>query len=156
MSLSHKISALTTAFAAEVVRALRSVPVQELAALSGKRLSAPPAPQTIAARPAARPVAVKVKAKAKAKANHVKGTAPPLDRQAVSAALDFFVDRGRKGATGVQVLEHLRISGFVSGTAEVLSDLAASGAIRDAGIRRATGKGTAPVYVDSAVRVERI
>ena len=154
MSLSHKISALTTAFAAEVVRALRSVPVQELAALSGKRLSAPPAPQTIAARQAARPVAVKVKAKAKA--DHVKGTAPPLDRQAVSAALDFFVDRGRKGATGVQVLEHLRISGFVSGTADILSDLAARGAIRDAGIRRATGKGTAPVYVDSAVRVERI
>ena len=135
MSLRQKINALTMAFAADVVRALRGVPVQELAALSGKKV--------IVHRTAAKRVA--------AKKPRPRSAAAPLDGNAVKAALEFFQDRGLKGATDVQVQEHLRVRGFVSATADVLSELAARGAIRDAGIRRATGKGTAPVYVGSVV-----
>ena len=156
MSFSQKITALTAAFVAEVVCALRAVPIQELAALSGRPFTAQagsaPGSRESPARPPARPVRAKAasaRPKASADPETARAAAPP-DPHAVQAALDFFVNRGARGATGVQVLEHLRTNGFEDGGADVMTELAARGAIRDAGIRRATGKGTAPVFVTTA------
>lgn len=85
-----------------------------------------------------------------AKAKAAKSAPAParLDPRRINAALEFFEMRGSKGATAVQVDEHLKASGF-EGDLDVVAPLLERGEIRDAGIRRATGKGTAAVFVRS-------
>lgn len=86
-----------------------------------------------------------------AKGKTAKPVAPVparLDPKRINAALEFFEMRGSKGATAVQVDEHLKSSGF-EGEIDVVAPLLERGEIRDAGIRRATGKGTAAVFVRS-------
>ncbi|WP_146653936.1 hypothetical protein [Labilithrix luteola] len=85
---------------------------------------------------------------AKAKAAKAAPAPARLDQKRITAALDFFEMRGSKGATAVQVDEHLKASGF-EGDVDVVTALVERGDVRDAGIRRATGKGTAAVFVRS-------
>jgi hypothetical protein len=66
-----------------------------------------------------------------------------------SAALAFFVERGTRGATAQQLGDHLAQLGL-AGSTDVVTSLAETGGIRDAGFRRAAGKNaTAPVFIAS-------
>jgi hypothetical protein len=139
--LSDTLSRLASDFASQVFAALRSASLDELTELAGRSVveKSPAAPkrQATLKKRVERRTAVKTIAAAPKAA---------LDGKLTSAALEFFAERGSKGATAAQLSEHLQSADG----AEVVSNLASNGFIRDAGIRRATGKGTAAVYVLSA------
>jgi hypothetical protein len=129
--LRQKLARLSSEFATQVFLALRAASLEDLTAL---------------ARPmAAQPFVATVPriAKPRVAKNTTARVAPTPDRELTRAAVDFFAARGAKGATAVQLQDHLQ----AEGASDVFTSLAARGVIRDAGIRRATGKGTAPVYV---------
>lgn len=157
--LRQKLARLSSEFASQVFAALRAAPIEELAALAKPSAAKPSASHPAAKRPSAtRPVAVREAAPAaapraratrtpratKKAAEPARAAAP--DRELTRAAVDFFTERGSRGATVAQVQDHLQ----ADSANDIVSSLAERGVIRDAGIRRATGKGTAPVYVLSA------
>jgi hypothetical protein len=138
--LRQKLARLSSDFASQVFSALRAASLEELSAF------AKPSPKQPAA---SKPAATKQpKARAPRAAKKVVAPAPAAvpDRTLTRAALEFFSARGSRGATVAQVQEHLQ----GEDAKDVVSSLAERGVIRDAGIRRATGKGTAPVFVLSA------
>lgn len=122
---------ITAAFTAQVLEALRAASLEELSAR----------------RPPAVKQAAPKKTKRAAKQREARQVAP--DRSMIEAALRFFSDRGRKGATPDQLSAHLGELGFSK--ANVLGALLDESSIRDAGFRRSTGVGnkTSPVYVSS-------
>lgn len=70
----------------------------------------------------------------------------PLSAGTIEAAIELFTERGRKGATAVQLESLLGSALPVGGSERLVAALLELGKIRDAGFRRTTGKGTAPVY----------
>jgi type IV secretory pathway VirB10-like protein len=166
--LRQKLARLSSDFASQVFVALRAASLEELAALAKPSAAKPSAAKPSAAQPsaskapakkptAAAPIAAKEGAPIAPKApvtrapRAPKKSAEPVrvaapDRELTRAAVDFFTERGSRGATVAQVQERLQ----ADGANDIVSSLAERGVIRDAGIRRATGKGTAPVYVLSA------
>lgn len=143
--LTETIERLVTALTDDVIAAVRDVPLDELAIMTGAS-SAPEVP-----RPATRA----------APERHVirrrpPPAAPPKEPPAIydeSAALDaaqrFFEERGQRGATAPQLGEVLEAEGFAqaSDASNVIDLLVSRGVVGDAGFRRTTGSGTAPVYI---------
>jgi hypothetical protein len=117
-ALRRKIDALTATLASDFVRAVREEAKRELAKATPKKSVAKKKEPTA-------PVAKKV------------------DDDLMRVALAFFAERGAKGATVAQLEEH---AGSAGGS-EVVAALTQRGALRDTGMRRATGKGTAAVFV---------
>lgn len=72
------------------------------------------------------------------------------DAASLQTAIAYFAARGGKGATAYQLAEHLAAQGIAASGASVTELLLQQGAIRDAGFRRTTGKGTAPVFVPAS------
>jgi hypothetical protein len=150
--LAETIERLVTTLASDIIAAIKDVPLNELMAL-GVRPSvrgasgAPPAaaPETSAPRRGRGAKARSNGAKRKAKA-----PPPPArpDPKMIDAIVGYLTERGKSGATPHQVHEHLKASGFEpTGVNDVVVGLAERGIVRDAGFRRTTGKGTAPVFV---------
>ena len=145
--LQETLDRLVSAFAAEIITVLRDTPLDEMLALTengsaihnGKKATAAPV-----RRPRAK----------RAASNHEAAAPLPLDAMAVDAAERFFAERGTRGATEPQLFEALAAQGFAvpDEGARMIATLVERALIRDAGFRRTTGKGTAPVYVRSATK----
>jgi hypothetical protein len=147
--LQQKITRLAAEFAAQIIGTLTAAPLDDLVALTSGRAPAksrPPAARTKAARASAKKSAPSLRAPAPSSSP----SSPSSPSAATtSAALAFFVERGTRGATAQQLGDHLAELGL-AGSTDVVSTLAESGGIRDAGFRRAAGKNaTAPVFVAS-------
>ncbi|MBN9161863.1 MAG: hypothetical protein BGO98_23505 [Myxococcales bacterium 68-20] len=141
--LTETIDRLVTALADDIIAAVRDIPLDELAALTGKGI------KVDAMRPATKAVRRKNATKERAPA---PPKAPPVVRDhsaAMSVAQRFFEERGQRGATAPQLHEVLEAGGLAqtSDAADVISLLVARGVVGDAGFRRTTGSGTAAVYV---------
>jgi hypothetical protein len=144
MTLRGRIDALCSAFASDVFAALGRASLDELHALASRGKTGGAKTKTKATKARAEPRAKATKAaKVGPSALPSRKSVPP-SAEAASAALEFFAARGARGATASQVLAHLRSNGIDE---DVVQSLVARGVIRDAGIRRATGKGTSAVYV---------
>jgi hypothetical protein len=144
--LRETLDRLVTVFAAQIIAVLRDAPLDEVLALTARSVPVQNGGETTAtAAPTRRPRAKKTAKKA-----------APLqtDPMAVAAAERFFAERGTKGATEPQLHEALAAQGFAAsnGAAGVIPMLVERAIIRDAGFRRTTGKGTAPVYVVSPLK----
>lgn len=142
-NLRETIDRLVSEFATDIMAALREVPIGELTSAVGFTTDTQGAP-----RSTRRPPSPRSKGDIPPK-NDATSPAPPDPRIAEVAAV-FFEARGSKGATVVQLHEHLKDRSFApspEAVADVVSTLAQRGVIRDAGFRRTTGSGTAPVFV---------
>jgi hypothetical protein len=148
--LRQKLARLSSDFASQVFSALRAASLEELSAFAKPSARPPVRKPASAALASTKAASTNARARAPRAAEkvvaQVRAVAAEPDRKLTRAALDFFTARGSRGATVAQVQEHLQ----AEGANEVVSSLAERGVIRDAGIRRATGKGTAPVFVLSA------
>ena len=128
--------------------------------------SAAPRPKEAAARPkeaAARPKEAAARPK-EAAAHPKEAAARPKERAArpkeaaapvvdisplIGAAERVFAERGSRGATALQLQDALAAEGLSPAEAagDVIRLLVEREIIRDAGFRRTTGQGTAPVFV---------
>ncbi len=126
---------ITADFTSQILEALRAASLKELGAR---------APRAAAEK---RGAPQKAPARARAPKKSAARKVVP-DGNITAAALDFFTERGRKGATPDQLDTHLTGLGFKV-KADVVGALVEQGALRDAGFRRSTGVGnkTSPVYV---------
>ena len=139
--LQQKLARLASDFASQVIHALAAAPIDELIELTQRPASH------------AKPKAVtkgspmkKRRATRSPTTNSAPPPAPP-NREVTTAALAFFAERGPRGATAPHLGTHLTELGL-SSPPDIVDALAKSGAIRDAGFRRAAGKNaTSPVYV---------
>ena len=144
--LEDVLRRLSASFAEEVIAALREVPLEDLLALSdeGGARDRPAAPAR-ARRPRPKKMAVDI----------VDGRRPDASADGrpstdvLEAAERLFVERGARGATAAQLAELLAARGVAvaDGAADVIRTLVERESIRDAGFRRTTGNGTAPVFV---------
>lgn len=141
--LRQTLDRLASDFATEVFLALRTASLDELSAIAKPSPARPRVARSAAAALSPAPASPpKARTRALKKAAEPTPAAPP-DRELTRAAVEFFAERGTRGATASQLQEHLQAGSAVA----VITALAARGIVRDAGIRRATGKGTAPVFV---------
>jgi len=128
--------------------ALRDVPIEELIALSEyeQDLGAPRRTPKVAQprrRSAPRPAPP-------APERTIEPAGPALVTEAeIEAADRVFAERGSRGATPAQLQDALAAKGLPArgDVSDVLRLLVEREIIRDAGFRRTTGQGTAPVYV---------
>lgn len=144
--LEEAIRRLSASFANEVIAALRNVPLEELLALSAdggqrqdKRAPAAPA-RTRRTRGTSSPRSANEAVEIPSAAAVEGPSASALDE-----AERLFAERGSRGATVTQLADALAAEGVEA--ADVIRVLVERGSIRDAGFRRTTGKGTAPVFV---------
>ncbi len=167
--LQEKLAALVSSFADDVIAALRRAPLDEVMALTGNRSrleaapepartkqrrapSAAPRPKEAAARPkeaAAHPKEAAARPKERA-ARPKEAAAPVVDiSPLIGAAERVFAERGSRGATALQLQDALAAEGLSPAEAagDVIRLLVEREIIRDAGFRRTTGQGTAPVFV---------
>lgn len=145
--LRETLEMLVAAFVEDVLAAIKDIPLDELLEGAARRANGertdddarlPRKPR----RPKREKMPPKPRSAAVSRAPETAIVVDEIGR--------FFEQRGRKGATASQVDEHLRASGFVGvdgAVREVIGLLVEQGSIRDAGFRRTTGTGTAPVYV---------
>ena len=158
--LQQKIARLAADFAAQIVGLLTAAPLDELVDLASRPRRPSPVGRTTAtatttsrpkkrSAPAKSTPAQRAPVKSAKSAKSVKNAAPPSapSPEVMTAALAFFAERGSRGATAQQLGERLAELGLAAPT-DVVTVLAKSGGIRDAGFRRAAGKNaTAPVFV---------
>lgn len=154
--LEETLRRLSASFADEVIAALREVPIDELMTLAAdgrdyqsSRLA--PDPVVRSRRP---PRVAEPRAPARQAANAVEARprAEPVEVRLTSSVIDvgerLFADRGSRGATVAQLADALTAQGAHPATApDVIRVLVEREVIRDAGFRRTTGQGTAPVFV---------
>jgi hypothetical protein len=145
---TEKMARLTSDFTSRILDVLRAASLNELTTRvkpAPARAAKTSAPRKGAAKKTV-PTA-KTKAPAKKTAAPARAAAVP-EREVTAAALTYFMERGRKGATADQLRAHLAELGLPS-EADVIGVLAEQGAIRDAGFRRSTGTGnkTTSVFV---------
>jgi hypothetical protein len=133
--LRERIEALTAALAADFVRAARDEARRELARV--------PRTKTKAKAETKNEAKTEAKSKAETRTKTSVPQRPHDDEAAMRVVADFFGERGSKGATVAQVAEHVSAERAPA----IVAALAARGTIRDTGMRRATGKGTAAVFV---------
>jgi len=147
--LQQKIARLASDFASQLIGVLTAAPLQELAELE-RPSTRTPAVKRVVEKVEKKVATKKVATRKTASARGREPTAAVTPTPAVkAAALDFFAERGSKGATAHQVGAYLTEIGLAS-TLDVVGALATAGAIRDAGFRRAAGKNaTATVYIAS-------
>jgi hypothetical protein len=148
-ALKDTLDQLVSTFAEDIIAAIRDVPLDELVG-STSNVGLPRAPRPARSAPPRKSTLKKPAA--------VEVSSGPPASIVVDEVERFFDQRGQKGATASQVDEHLRAGGFphVDGASqEVIGLLVERGAIRDAGFRRTTGSGTAPVYVANRDGVRR-
>ncbi|HVH40737.1 MAG TPA: hypothetical protein VM925_00285 [Labilithrix sp.] len=141
-SLRETLDRLVSAFTEEIVETLRNVPLSEMMVLTAGRTNAHPGRRASTAS----------RSKGTARKRYTKTELPvPPGPNVLDAAQRFFGERGHRGATEAQMHEGLKVHGVVlaDNASGVIEALVERGAIRDAGFRRTTGKGTAPVYVSS-------
>ena len=151
--LQQKIARLASDFASQLIGVLTAGPLEELV-----QFTRPVASRPLAEKKAVTPTSKTAPRKSAPKKAALKlpaqSAGPDLPnaqalrwREVTTAALEFFAERGTRGATAHQLGVHLTELGLAS-SADVVGALAKSGAVRDAGFRRAAGKNaTAPVYV---------
>lgn len=159
--LEETIRRLSASFADEIIAALRNVPLNELLALTSERDGDAAPEAEVEAKPATdRPRARRTRGKT-ATPRDAQGAAvtraPRESRQepsqvlaaaTIDAAERVFMERGSRGATAVQLSEALAAQGVPPPqVADVIRVLVEREIIRDAGFRRTTGQGTAPVFV---------
>ena len=145
--LQQKIARLAADFAVQIVGVLTAAPLDELVDLAS-RPSPSPRPRPL---PVGRSTTT-TKGRTKNKSAKPAPPAPPPSApspEVTTAALAFFAERGSRGATAQQLGERLAELGLAAAApTDVVTVLAKSGGIRDAGFRRAAGKNaTAPVFV---------
>ena len=142
---TDRMAQITSAFAAQVLEALREASREEL---STRRAKQPRTPTTREAP--TKPVVAQSKPAKPAKPAQASAPGTP-DAALTAAATAFFAERGRKGATADQLSAHFTELGIAESGDAVLLQLARDGAVHDAGFRRSTGTGhkTTPVYVAS-------
>lgn len=148
--LQQKITRLAAEFAAQIIGTLTAAPLDDLVALTSGRAPAksrPPVARTKAARASSLKKSAPTR---RAPAGSSSPSSPSAPSAATTtAALAFFVERGTRGATAQQLGDHLAQLGL-AGSTDVVTTLAETGGIRDAGFRRAAGKNaTAPVFIAS-------
>jgi hypothetical protein len=145
--LRETIDRLVSTLAADVIAALREVPLEELTALAGKRRHQGRSDSRTDGAP--KSVRSKRPPQKRAPRSSSKSVPTAPDATVVDAAQRFFAERGRRGATEPQVYEALKAQGIMLGddAAGLVRVLLEKNAIHDAGFRRTTGTGTAPVYV---------
>jgi hypothetical protein len=151
---TEKIARLTSEFTSRILDALRAASLTELAAHTkpaAPRAPKPSAPRKVATKRAAPKKVAPEEAAVKRTPKKVVATTVQPGQDVTAAALSFFAERGRKGATVDQLRAHLAELGLASNT-DVFAVLAEQGAIRDAGFRRSTGTGnkTSSVFVSAA------
>jgi hypothetical protein len=152
--LEETIRRLSASFAEEIIAALKGVPLDELIALSDESDG----------RHDTRPVVASRLQRSRPKRSPSHPTSEALDarvlpdpaRETLSAseleaAERIFAERGSRGATAAQLGEVLAAQGISrpDAAADVIRALVEREVIRDAGFRRTTGQGTAPVFVSS-------
>jgi len=154
-ALEETIRRLSASFADEIIAALRNVPLDELLALSADgevAAEAKPATRQSRARRARSSTPRRANEEADARPRPKPLPAPSREAPAaatIDAAERVFAERGARGATVVQLGDALAAQG-VSREGfgdEVIRVLVERKLIRDAGFRRTTGQGTAPVFV---------
>ena len=161
--LQETIRRLSASFADEIIAALRNVPLNELLALSSERDGdvAPEVAAKAEAKPATdRPRARRTRARTSTARGAEQSTLARPSREprqepsqapaaaTIDAAERVFVERGSRGATAVQLSDALAAQGVPPPqVADVIRVLVEREVIRDAGFRRTTGQGTAPVFV---------
>ena len=154
-ALEETIRRLSASFADEIIAALRNVPLDELLALSADGdVAAEAKPATARSKARRARTSTPRRADEAADARPLPKPLPERSREApaaatIDAAERVFAERGARGATVVQLGDALAAQG-VPGEGvvdEVIRVLVERELIRDAGFRRTTGQGTAPVFV---------
>ncbi|HVJ89086.1 MAG TPA: hypothetical protein VM580_04725 [Labilithrix sp.] len=137
------VERLVAGLAGDIMAVIRDAPLTELAALTANGTKVRPN----------RPVVKVARAKSATKKRASAPSKPPSvvrdDAAAMGVAQRFFEERGQRGATPPQLAEALAAQGLAqtSDAAHIIKLLIEQGVINDAGFRRTTGSGTAPVYV---------
>lgn len=162
--LEETIRRLSASFAEEIIAALRDVPLDDLIALSADgadgmaRRETMLSPLATAAPVSPRARATRARRNAQRPAKAPADTAAKPESQPQEAALSVttidaaervFAERGSRGATAAQLGDALAAQGVAVAhvAADVIRALVERDVIRDAGFRRTTGQGTAPVFV---------
>lgn len=144
--LRKTLDRLVASFAEDIIAAVKNVPLNELVALTSKGAEhkggrAPATGTRIGTGTTRRIRSTRAPRAKKAPA------AAQIDSSVTEVVAQFFAERGSRGATEPQVDETLSRQGLNVPPGDVIRVLVERGVIRDAGFRRTTGKGTAPVYV---------
>jgi hypothetical protein len=135
--LQATIERLSSAFADDLLRTLRQLPLEEMIRLVGGQPS-----QRKAVVPSSAP---------KQGAPRASAPSRPSNAESEQALYRFFEASGQRGATAQQAYRHLQENGdrevAIGTTSKLIDSLVSRGVLRDAGFRRTTGNGTAPVFV---------
>lgn len=142
--LRETLDRLVVSFAEDVLDAIRGMSLDEVmgvAAATRDRRAVPAAPATVQRKKAAKkPKSSKQPAVVRA------------DARASEVAERFFLECGKRGATEFQMREAFKAHGLApGGSPEVVRTLIEREIIRDAGFKRSTRNGIAPVFVLSSL-----
>ena len=158
--LRETLDFLIASFAEDVVTALRNVPLSELLALSANGDSR----STVAPKRRGSPASATPRRPSKSEPSprpsksaprHPSKRAPPgrVEPLAVERAERFFVERGTRGATQAQMRDVFEAQGqaLPEDDGALVRLHVERQIIRNAGIRRATKNGLAPVFVHASL-----
>lgn len=139
--LRETLGCLVASFAEDIIAALRNAPLSEVMALTAEG----------SIRHDDGPVVTGPRRKRASPPKSAPGAADAVRVESLSVdeVERFFAERGARGATEPQVQEMLDRKGVrtACSAADLIRVLVERGVLRDAGFRRTTGTGTAPVFV---------